>query len=264
MVAAAMLILIGGATLLYYLSSTKNQSNDYEISNGWVTVINHSPELKKITLDDGSNVDLYKGALIKYPKNFTSEFREVYLEGEAFFNVKRDSTRAFFVYNDNIVTEVLGTSFDIRIRDNKIEVVVKTGRVAVYEKGKRMTISEPETGKSNKVIITPNQKVTYDHYKRNFVTSIADAPDVISPADEIEKTSFLFDETPVSEVFKAIEKTYGLEIYMENEKMNLCPFTGDISKHDLYTKLKLICQALHAKYVIDGVRIIIKGGKECN
>ena len=116
----------------------------------------------------------------------------------------------------------------------------------------------------NKIIITPNQKVIYDNNNRHFSTAIVDTPVALRPANPDQYISFRFDETPVSEVLKAIETTYGIEITLENEKMKLCPFSGDISQQNLYTKLELICQAFHAKYEIKGVRIIIKGGRDCN
>jgi hypothetical protein len=99
----------------------------------------------------------------------------VYLEGEALFTVSKNPNRPFFVYNNQIVTQVLGTSFTVQNKNGKIEVAVKTGRVAVYENGEQINLNEVEQ-KSNGVIITPNQKVTYYQQERHFVTSIVDQP----------------------------------------------------------------------------------------
>jgi hypothetical protein len=102
--------------------------------------------------------------------------------------------------------------------------------------------------------------VIYDNSNRHFEATLVEKPVEIKAAT----ISFKFDETPLSEVLKAIETTYGIEIILENDKMKLCPFSGNISQHDLYTKLELICQAFQATYEIKGVRILIKSGRECN
>ncbi len=68
---------------------------------------------------------------------------------------------------------MLGTSFDVRGKNGLVEVAVKTGRVAVYENKDQVTMDEVQQ-KSNGVIITPNQKVTYYQQERHFVTSIVD------------------------------------------------------------------------------------------
>jgi hypothetical protein len=68
----------------------------------------------------------------------------------------------------------------------------------------------------------------------------------------------------LSEVLSQIETTYGINLLLENNKMKLCPFSGDISQQDLYTKLQLICKAFNATYETRGVEIFIKGGRDCN
>lgn len=256
-IAAAAIILALSGIWLYSTITSSSSSND------WVIKTNKTGLTEIVILEDGSRVSLKPNARIEYPSRFSTSSREVFLEGEAFFEVKRDPQKAFFVYNNNLVTEVLGTSFNIIIRNNKIEVEVKTGRVAVYENGKRVQIKDAKKEES-KIIVTPNQKVIYDNQNRHFTTAIADTPVVLTPPDARKLVSFQFDETPLSEVLNALETTYGIEISLENANMKLCPFSGDISRQNLYTKLDFICQAFHATYEIKGVRILIKGGKECN
>lgn len=93
---------------------------------------NTAPE--KIMLSDGSTVLLQPGSSIRYLQNFDAEKREVNLSGEAFFDVARNPQRPFYVYANNVVTRVLGTSFVVKspVGQSTIEVEVKTGRVHVY------------------------------------------------------------------------------------------------------------------------------------
>jgi transmembrane sensor len=265
-VAAIISAIIIGAYLYTAQNKSTGSIESEKVHEGLSEEKNLTDKTRQLTLEDGSRVTLQPGSKIAFPKRFPMNKREVYLEGEAFFEVTKNATRPFFVYNNNLVARVLGTSFNIKIINNKIEVVVKTGRVAVYENGKRISLTD-EQKKENGVIVTPNQKVTYYTEDRHFVTSLADAPVPITPPennDKAEEINFVFDDTPLSEVLQAIEKTYGIEIILANDNLKTCPFTGDITKPNLYNKLEFICQAFHAAYEIKGTKILIAGGKGCN
>jgi transmembrane sensor len=236
-----------------------------KVNQGFSEEINNSGHLKKIQLEDGSFVSIYPGSKLAFPKHFASDKREVYLEGEALFTVSKNPNRPFFVYNNQIVTQVLGTSFTVRNKNGKIEVAVKTGRVAVYENGEQINLNDVEQ-KSNGVIITPNQKVTYYQQERHFVTSIVDQP-APAPAETTQPviaTHFNYNETPVYKVLEDLEDTYKLEIVLENDKIKNCLFTGDLSNQNMFNKLESICVAFSSSYEIKGTRILLKSGKECN
>jgi ferric-dicitrate binding protein FerR (iron transport regulator) len=264
--AAAVLFL---AITSVYLFSIRNKPADSIVSNevrdGMLETVNNTPVAKEIVLEDGSSVCLKPDGKIAYPRHFPSNKREIYLEGEAFFKVTKNPGRPFFVYNNNLVAEVLGTSFNIKIIQDRIEVAVKTGRVAVFENGKQISIDKQQKS-GNGVIITPNQKVTYYPESRHFITSLVDAPaPVIADSSRMNADSgFVFDDAPLSEVLRALEKTYQIQIILGNENLGNCPFTGDIRKQNLFKKLELVCQVFQASYEIKGTMILIKGGKGCN
>ena len=221
--------------------------------------------IKKIQLEDGSFVSIYPGSKLAFPKHFAPDKREVYLEGEALFTVSKNPNRPFFVYNNQIVTQVLGTSFTVQNKNGKIEVEVKTGKVAVYENGEQINLNEVEQ-KSNGVIITPNQKVTYYQQERHFVTSIVDQP-VPVPTETnqpVLANHFNYNETPLYKVLKDLEDTYKLEIVLENEKIKNCLFTGDLSGQNMFNKLESICLVFSSSYEIKGTRILLKSGKDCD
>ena len=163
------------------------------------------------------------------------------------------------------MTQVLGTSFTVQNKNGKIEVAVKTGRVAVYENGEQINLNEVEQ-KSNGVIITPNQKVTYYQQERHFVTSIVDQP-VPAPTEitqPVIANHFKYNETPVYKVLEDLEDTYQLEIVLENEKIKNCLFTGDLSNQNMFNKLESICVAFSSSYEIKRTRILLKSGKDCD
>jgi transmembrane sensor len=264
-VAAAVTVFIVGPWV--YVSKKGNDSLvNKKVREGLIENTNNTRLPQLIRLEDSTVVILQPDARIAFPRHFAKEKREVYFEGEGFFDVKRNISRPFFVYNNKLVTEVLGTSFNIKIVNNQIEVSVKTGRVAVYENGQRVSLYAQKKGE-NGVIITPNQKVTYYAENRHFITSLVDVPAPVVHVDSErapKKTKFVFDDTPVSEVLEAIQDAYEIEIVLENEGIRDCPFTGDITQQNLYKKLEFICQALQTSYEIKGTKILIKGGHSCN
>src|SRR5699024_2915773 len=106
---------------------------------------------------DGSVIQLNAESTLRYPSKFDSNKREVYLEGEAFFSVERDTTRPFIIHAGGTATQVLGTSFNIRAYEgeDKVQVAVVEGEVAVTEEK-----AEKRAGQEA-IHISKNEWVTY-------------------------------------------------------------------------------------------------------
>lgn len=104
--------------------------------NREIVKINQSQQAMQFQLEDGTVITLQPKSKLIFPDHFATDIREVKLEGEAFFQVARNTHRPFYVYHQNLVTHVLGTSFNVKsFRNNSfIEVAVRTGRVEVYER----------------------------------------------------------------------------------------------------------------------------------
>lgn len=231
---------------------------------GWVEVINNADTVRKISLEDSSAVLVYPGSKLGFPRHFAGNKREVYMEGEVFFDVTKDPGRPFFVYNHQLITQVLGTSFSVSSKAGEIEVAVRTGRVAVYENKAKLELNEAEQ-KSNGVIVTPNQKVTYYQDERHFVTAIVEQPLPVSAEtlQPLTSKSLTYNDTPLYVLLKDLEKLYQLEILLENEKIKDCLFTGDLTDQSLFNKLEVVCVVFDLTYEIKGTKILLKGGKDC-
>lgn len=257
------------AGVVWFLNKNKRSDNSSliiaRLRQGFSEEINNTDTIKKIQLEEGSFVSIYPGSRVAYPKHFGDSKREVYLDGDAFFTVSKNPNRPFFVYNNQIITQVLGTSFGIYKKNDQVEVAVKTGRVAVYENKDQINLSEVQQ-KSNGVIITPNQKVTYYQQERHFVTSIVDQPVPVTTeaTQPVAGNYSAYNETPLYKVLQDLESTYKLEIVLENEKNRNCLFTGDLSGQNLFNKLESVCLVFNSSYEIKGTKILLKGGKDCN
>lgn len=271
--AAVLLLIVTGAGILF-VSRTRHSPVPEYASRMLTGSINQKKNLtdstQKILLQDGSEVSLDPGAALTFPEHFKSNKREVYLEGNAFFSVSRNSRQPFYVYHKNIVTHVLGTSFYIATlpNSNNVEVSVKTGKVEVYENHE----ATAPGSKTNGVILTPNQKVVYNPKLKNFeATALVNMPLPVNtlPEEHVANikskynASFIYEEKPLYSIIKDIEKTYAIAVELENENIGSCLFTGDISMADLFKKLELLCLSLNASYEVRGTQILIKG-KGCS
>ncbi|WP_259015805.1 FecR family protein [Emticicia fluvialis] len=222
------------------------ESTDIEIRNTSATD-------SDIKLEDGTVVKLKSNSSISYPKHFGTRFRHVYLKGEAFFNVKRNPNAPFMVHTGDLVTEVLGTSFNIKSYDNvsDIEVSVTSGRVSVYE------VSENADRKKNGVILTPNQKVTFDKASRKIMTGIVEKPIMLVP--EITQHDFTFEDTVLPQVLQKLKNVYGIEIILENQELEHCVITADLNDLPLATQLELICKTINARFEQRGTSYFVSG-----
>jgi transmembrane sensor len=264
MVAASIVFLISIGSYFLFAGNSHSRVNSafkaFIPANNIVQNNDDNSQQQILTLEDGTKVTLQPHSSLHYPQQFSTDKREVFLEGEAFFEVAKNPSRPFLVYYNNIVTRVLGTSFrmNTNAQTGDIEVAVKTGRVQVYENDKLMD------GKLNKaVILTPNQKVVYKPANRLFETQLVEKPEPLTDEKNIQPEPFVYDQEKLLNVFRHIESKYGIEIVLENTRLNDCLFTGDVSSQDLYTKLKIICLTTNASYEINGTRILIKG-EGCN
>ncbi|WP_138476541.1 FecR family protein [Dyadobacter bucti] len=226
---------------------------------GLITKTNNSAVPVRISLADGSEISLSPKGSIQYPTTFSDGRREVFLKGKAFFKVAKNPEKPFFVYTGAIATQVLGTSFWVDIADssNAVEVSVVTGKVSVFQRNEHDDVIAGET--KNGVVLSPNQRVMYTHENQSFVTSLVDEPVM----QQSYAGRFVFDDVPLTQVLEALEKAYGIEIVLENERFKNCLFTADINRQPMFTKLDLISAAVNARYEVKGTRILLSG-KGCS
>ncbi len=212
-------------------------------------------EKRHLTLPDGSEVTLAQNAQIHFDENFNTEHRNVTLEGSAFFNVTPDKTRPFVISSGDLVTEVLGTSFEISQSADRevIEVRVVTGEVTVYNPGMK---------KQTKVVLTPNQKVVYNKLFKNLNRTLVESPQPL--ADKVSAESkFIFVNTPLREVAKTFREVYGIDFQIYDKNMEECIVNADLENLPMFTRLELICKSVEASYSINGTSVFLSG-EGCN
>lgn len=231
---------------------------------------NPTSQPMSMRLEDGTFVTLDPGSKLVCPAHFPADRREVYLEGGGFFKVNKSARQPFYVYYGNFVTHVLGTSFTIRMdkRQEQVEVAVLAGKVEVYKRARVNPEKEPRD-QGDLVILTPNQRAIYKESEQRFETSLVEKPRPVRPDTAFLETpagdpgATVFKTATLADIVRSFEKTYSIDIEMENEGINNCHFSGDLSGMDLYKQLDVICQSLNMSYEVIGTRILIRG-RGCN
>ncbi|MEO6684560.1 MAG: FecR domain-containing protein, partial [Dyadobacter sp.] len=224
-----------------------------------IEVVNENNKVKYVQLPDGSSVVLRKNSRISYNKKFDADKRVVVLSGEAFFEVTKDPARPFFVYANELVTKVLGTSFSIKAdkNDKNVLVAVKSGKVSVFSSTDKHVKEYQNGTKLSALLLTSNQQVTFERSKSRLVRSSVTGSILLNIP--IENQKFIYSETPVSEVFASLEKAYGIDIEYNEQIMSHCSITATLGDEPLDNKLKWICAILEANYQISENKISITG-----
>lgn len=193
-------------------------------------------------LPDGSKVILNAESEISYADSFAVN-REVYLSGEAFFEVEKDPARPFFIHTLHTTTKVIGTSFNIRSYADEPEtsISVITGKVLVSDHS------------GHEASLVPDQQGVFNsREKRLFVTPFSREA-VIGWKDGL----IIFDNTPVPEVLSYLKKWYGVEFEVADESLLSGRYTGRYENASLQGVLNGLSYASGFKFQIKGKKVII-------
>lgn len=256
-VAAIFLIVLFFVAYFYAVSYSVPQYVEQITTNGYRTVINHSPGKILARLPDQSSVVLNPSASLKFPVVFSLSKREVWLSGEAFFEITKNPDHPFFVYSKDMKVRVLGTSFRVRANpgDKTFQVIVSTGKVSVY------AWSASGSAARESIVLAPNQAVLFHRTDARLQKAVLKHPSLLSR--ESTQKHFRFQAAPFSEVVAALELAYGINIIYNEKEMNGCPLTASLIEGELNDRLNLICKAVEASYTLQDGNIVING-KGCN
>ncbi len=217
--AASILLVMGLAFGIYKVFVTPYLDNNTIVKSG-------SDNTSRLILPDGSQVYLNSGTLIRYANNFGSGSRQLFLKGEAYFDVTRDNDNPFTITTNDVLVRVLGTSFNINTRasNNKTEVFVESGNVQLSQK------DNPD----NNILIEPGyigalSGKTLNKSKNNDINYMS------------WKTKYLiFRETDLQTVAEKLESVYNTSITLGSQEMANCKLTATFNNASLDSVLKVI------------------------
>ena len=173
----------------------------------------------EILLADGTHIWLNSGSQLSYPAEFKTDSREVYLSGEAFFDVKPNPNKPFYVITRDIRIKVLGTSFNVSSynEDNTTQTVLLKGKVSA---GKNQLFAKT-------LELIPGERLIYDKNSDNLTK---DQVDVKLYASWVSGY-LIFDNEPITEVYKKLERYYNKNILVE-AGLDEISFSGKLDLKD--------------------------------
>ena len=196
--------------------------------------ITHETPQRLIRLPDGSSITLNKSSSIKYKHDFI-EHRQLNLNGEAFFNVRKGEI-PFIITTDFGEVKVLGTSFNVRSREDGFEVGVNEGIVEVSNNRTKKKKKKDEMIKLSLDPFTEGQSISevYNDY----------------PAWINNK--LYFENTPILEACREIERTFNITVNFSKSILNNIKVTGIIETTDIKSVLSSLSLLTKCDFKLEG------------
>ena len=237
--ASVLLLLLGGSFLYVWLTeSATTYATDYG-------------ETKTVVLPDSSTVILNANSRLTLSADWT-DTREVWLEGEAFFRVrkiKRSISSAsatpvkFIVRTDRLNVEVLGTEFNVRQRPETTAVLLKSGRVRLNLR------NQPDT-----LNMSPGELVTLRSQSRRLDKETVN-PEAYTSWTERRLD---FDGTTLREIARIIEETYGHKVVIRDESLANKRFQGSVPADDLDILLEGLSETFDIRITLQNQQILMQ------
>lgn len=240
--AAAVILLLIASTISYWWGG-------HQIQDQFADIIVEAPlgAKTKLILPDSTLVWLNAGSRITYSQGFGVKDRHLLLNGEGYFEVRKNTRLPFDVQTKELNVTVLGTKFNFRNYEEDEEVIVNLleGKVQLENYVKKMGIS----------YLSPSEKVTLN--KATGEMTITHAK--VSNAREWTNDGLFFDEMPLSDIVKELNRSYNVKIRIADERLEDYRFYALFNRREqtIYNILDIITATNQLKYKSDGDTILL-------
>jgi ferric-dicitrate binding protein FerR (iron transport regulator) len=227
-----LIILVTGAFIIIDIMKQKSVSvvwNEKRTMMGEKTII---------TLLDGTRITLDADSKLTYPMHFGEGPREVYLEGEAYFEVIHDANKPFIVHTGVVSTTDLGTKFNVNAfpDDENIIVSLEEGKVGV---------SMNESGvKKGDIILAPTQQLIYNKGEETNTVQHFDLQKAMGWKDNI----LIFDNEPLSKVLISLERSFGVKFELADQRFAHCIVKANFRNESFWTVTEVLMKATGLTY----------------
>jgi len=247
-------MLAAAAVILIALLFTRNMLTVDESSSAHLALqqmITEKGERATFSLSDGTVVRLNANSRLNIPSEFMEESREVYLSGEAYFEVEHDSKFPFIIYSGETTTKVLGTKFGIRAYPDENQV-----RIAVSE-GKVSLMSAYANSSSNSIWDTPTEKTLT--VNEVGILSLDERNIQVTKMQELDlflgwkDGKLIFKDTPLKQVKVELERWFDIECVIKDKSLETVKLTASFEKGEpLREVLNVISLTMDITYENDG------------
>jgi len=224
LVAAAVLIITITFLVLY-------QNQFY--SEGTESYYTRNAERRLLILPDSSKVQMNNASQVSFSNSDFDSERIVKLSGHAFFSVKKNG-KPFVVKTENAQINVIGTSFDVKARNNITRVIVQSGTVEFAAENKT----------DNKIILRANQMSECIGYSLPQHPKTVNTKYLLGWLDN----KLVFESTPLKEIVKELERVYDVKILLASRDLWNIKITGEFKNQKLEKVLEIICMTSDLKY----------------
>lgn len=193
--------------------------NSRQVLTAQAPIVVEVPEgaITHLTLSDGTQVTLNGGSSLTYPAEF-SDNREVCLQGEGFFDVRKKMESPFIVHTKQFSAKVLGTRFSFKAYDTDHQAVL------TLERGSVQVLTDH--GKDN-MILSPNQQVIKDSHTGKLYCHEVDAEDYTCWKDGI----LVFKDQTLAEISTILERRFNVRIEIDSESIKYDKYVASFRKH---------------------------------
>ncbi len=169
-------------------------------------VVGEKESMKKLSLADGTVLWLNSGSALRVPESFTAHKRKAFLDGEAYFDVKKDSLHPFLLQTEMLDIKVLGTSFNVKTDREKGELstVLVSGKVLLQDKGGLDVFQ-----------MSPGEKVVYNASARQY------AIETVNPATYTtwHLNQLIFENATLREIVNKLSLIYDVNINLQSKQL---------------------------------------------
>ncbi|WP_372653040.1 FecR family protein [Draconibacterium sp.] len=203
----------------------------------------------QITLADGSRVWLNSGSKLVYPATNTGNKREVYIDGEAIFNVAHIDNKPFYVNTKDFKIKVLGTVFNVNAYedDNNSGTVLAEGKIEISSNNNTLFNNEKRT-------ILPGTRIVYNNNTERFEESQVNVKNYLSWRDGY----LILEKEPLETILKKISRYYNVDIELQNAAIGKETFSGNLNLRNTAEEvLNIIAETTQIKLNRENNKLII-------
>lgn len=243
-VAAVAIVLLGLITVTAYWQGSR------QIQSNFSDIVVEAPlgSKTKLTLPDGSTVWLNAGSKMVYSQGFGVRDRRLAFQGEGYFEVEKNDEMPFLVQTHDVNVTVVGTKFNFRNYPEDEEAVVELleGKVALENQLKEEAVR----------YLSPNEKMVL--HKATGEMDITSAK--VKEATLWTENILLFDEDLLPDIVRELERSYHVQIEIENEDLKQTRFYGQFNQleQNIYDVLDMLSETGKLKYHEEGKVIYLK------
>lgn len=241
---AAAVVLVAGAG--WFVGQKVSAPKNEMATNIKIEKSNPKGQKSSFVLSDGTLVKLNAESKLAFSENFDNQKREVFLEGEAFFDVKKDPSRPFVVHTGQLSTTALGTSFNIEAYkgESPIRVALVTGKVKVAHADNDI----------NDLILNPNDMAAFNVAQKMLSKESFDPELILAWKNQ----TLYFKDADLGNMTKTLERWYGVNIEVGGKKPIETSFTGKFKDKSLEYVLDVLSRnQQNFAYSISGKKIKI-------